>query len=104
MASPQTDLQRTGDRNVPAPRRPGDAPGDKTGDATRPTMPPRRAWLTFLVILAINYALARILFPNPDAPVKVPYTLFKQQAQSRNVQRIYSRGESLTGRFLKPVT
>jgi cell division protease FtsH len=36
--------------------------------------------------------------------VKVPYTLFKQEVTKRNVEEIYSRGESLTGRFRAPVT
>src|SRR5690606_20411462 len=37
------------------------------------------------------------------APAKVPYTLFKQEVARHNVERIYSRGESLTGRFAAPV-
>jgi cell division protease FtsH len=67
-------------------------------------MPPRRTWLTFLLILVVNFLLVRYLFPDANAPVKVPYTLFKQQVTQRNVVRIYSRGESITGRFVAPVT
>jgi cell division protease FtsH len=46
----------------------------------------------------------RLLFPSPDAPITVPYTLFKEEVAKRNVERIYSRGASLTGRFATPVT
>jgi cell division protease FtsH len=61
-------------------------------------------WLTFLIIIAANFLLVRILFPSGDAAVKVPYTLFKEEVAKKNVIRIYSRGESLTGRFRGPVT
>jgi cell division protease FtsH len=66
-------------------------------------MPPRRTWLWFLLILVGNYLLMRSFFPNPSAPVKVPYTLFKQEVADNNVEAIYSRGETITGRFVKAV-
>ena len=66
-------------------------------------MPPRRAWLTFLAILAANFLLMRYFFPSPNAAAKVPYTLFKQEVIKKNVKDIYSRGESLTGHFRTPV-
>ena len=66
-------------------------------------MPPRRSWLVFLLILLANYLLMRALFPSTPA-VKVPYTLFKQEVAKGNVEKIYSRGESLTGRFKRVVT
>ena len=34
----------------------------------------------------------------------MPYTLFKAEVGKHNVQAIYSRGETLTGRFVTPVT
>ena len=68
-----------------------------------PTMPPRRAWITFLAILAANILLMRYFLPSANAPVKVPYTLFKQEITKQNVRDIYSRGESLTGHFRAPV-
>jgi cell division protease FtsH len=67
-------------------------------------MPPRRAWLTFLAILAANFLLMRYFFPSANAPVKVPYTLFKEEITKQNVRDIYSRGESLTGHFRTSVT
>jgi len=66
-------------------------------------MPPRRAWLTFLAILAANFLLIRYFFPSANAPVKVPYTLFKQEVVKKNVRDTYSRGESITGHFRTPV-
>jgi cell division protease FtsH len=66
-------------------------------------MPPRRTWLTFLIILGVNFLLMRLLFP-PPTPGRVPYTLFKQEVEQGNVDRIYSRGERITGRFKQAVT
>ena len=68
------------------------------------TMPPGRTWLWFLGILLANYLLMTFLFPNPDAPVTVPYTLFKDEVGKGNVEAIVSRGEAITGRFATPVT
>ncbi|HEX7980453.1 MAG TPA: ATP-dependent metallopeptidase FtsH/Yme1/Tma family protein, partial [Gemmatimonadaceae bacterium] len=65
---------------------------------------PRRTWLSFLIILLINVAIVRFLFPSRGAPEIVPYTLFREQVAARNVQAIYSRGSSITGRFVKPIT
>jgi cell division protease FtsH len=66
-------------------------------------MPPWRTWISFPLIVLANILLMRVLFP-PDKPVKVPYTLFKQEVARGNVERIYSRGERLTGRFEVAVT
>ena len=67
-----------------------------------PPTPGRRAWLTFLLILALNFMLVRVLFPGSDSET-VPYTLFKQQVEGGNVEAIYSRGTRITGRFEEPV-
>src|SRR5688572_25748758 len=67
-------------------------------------MPPRKAWLVFLVILFLNYLLVRTLFPGPGDPVTVPYPVFKQEAAKANVPAIYSQGTSIEGRFEAPVT
>jgi hypothetical protein len=88
------------------------AEAQKTADATdspsakgwwRSRMPPRSAWWTFLALLSINHVLMRSLFPDADAPVTVPYTVFKQQVAQGNVGAIYSQGVSIEGRFTKPV-
>ena len=67
-------------------------------------IPPRRAWLTFLALLLVNYLLVRTLFPGEDTPVTVPYTAFKDEVARGNVQAIYSQGASIEGRFKSAVT
>jgi cell division protease FtsH len=68
------------------------------------TMPPRRTWLWFVLVLLANFLLTRFLIPGADAPVTVPYTLFKEEAGKGNVQAIHSQGDTITGRFKAPVT
>jgi cell division protease FtsH len=107
------DQQQPRGGDAPAPNR-GPGTGDKSGDrsgkpgaapANTPTrMPPRRAWLTFLIVLLANYLLVRFLFPGPDAPIVVPYTAFKEEVARGNVDSIYAKGESIEGRFAAPVT
>ena len=90
---------------VPSAPRPGPStkgPGQPEGEAAKANMP-RRTWLTFLFVVLANFLLVRLLFPSAQ-PVKVPYTLFRDEVGRKNVQAIYSRGASITGRFSKPVT
>ncbi|HEX6066068.1 MAG TPA: ATP-dependent zinc metalloprotease FtsH [Longimicrobiales bacterium] len=61
-----------------------------------------RTWLIFLLILVANFIIIRLFFPSSEV-VKVPYTLFKAEVQNGNVEKIYSRGDDLTGRFRRPV-
>src|SRR5512145_745372 len=67
-------------------------------------MPPRKTWLWFVLILLANYMLVRLLMPSPEAPVTVPYTFFKEQVRKGNVEAIFSRGDTITGRFTAAVT
>src|SRR5262245_23552163 len=67
-------------------------------------IPPGRTWLWFVLALLVNFLLMRFLIPGPEAPVTVPYTLFKEEVRKGNVQAIFSRGETITGRFKAPVT
>ena len=97
MTAPKTPPQR----REPSPTPPTGSP---PGTPPKPGMPPRRAWLTFLAILAANLLLMRYFFPGANAPAKVPYTLFKEEVTRRNVRDIYSRGENLTGHFRTPVS
>jgi cell division protease FtsH len=85
----------------PSPSRPGEASDPRPGDSPPP--PGRRAWLTFLLLLAVNFLIVRALFPSSEA-VTVPYTLFKQEVREGNVEAIYSRGTRITGRFETPVS
>jgi len=92
------DFARFG-RHQPNNTRPGTAKGSALAK-----MPPSKTWLWFLGILLANYLLMRFLLPSPEAPLTVPYTLFKQEVGKGNVEAIYSQGESITGRFAQPVT
>jgi cell division protease FtsH len=102
MAWPSPQPKR--DRDPAAPRNlsPGSRP--PAGSPQPPSMPTRRTWLTFLLILALNYFLMRMLFPAPDDAVTIPYTTFKEEVARGNVDAIYSQGASIEGRFNKPVT
>ena len=104
MNWPTPPVQR--DRNtVPSRPAPGGT-GSRPSRGPRPSsqLPGRRAWLIFLIILAVNYLAMRLLVPNPEAPLTIPYTTFKEQVEQGNVDAIYSRGASIEGRFNKPVT
>ncbi len=81
-----------------APERPKDAGG------SQPAWPPRRMWLIFLLVLVVNFAVTRLFAPGAQAPITVPYTVFKQEVTKNNVESIYSRGEVIEGRFATAVT
>src|SRR4051812_47585500 len=74
----------------------------KTPERTQ--MPPRKAWLLFVIVLLTNYLVMKVFFPSADAPLTVPYTVFKQEVSKGNVKSIYSQGASIEGRFAAPVT
>ncbi|MDY0065275.1 MAG: ATP-dependent zinc metalloprotease FtsH [Steroidobacteraceae bacterium] len=82
----------------------GPADRGRTPQGMQPNMRSGRMWLVFLLILGANYLLVRFFFPNPDAPITVPYTVFRQEASEGNVAAIYSQGLSVQGRFVEPVT
>ncbi len=81
----------------------GAGPGGPKG-TLQTKLPPSKTWLWFLGALLANYLLMRFLFPGAAAPITVPYTLFKEEVGKGNVEAIYSQGESISGRFAKPVT
>src|SRR5215211_7708825 len=100
--------QRDGTNRTEREPRPSGSPPDEprraSGSERQSTMPPRRTWLWFALILLANFFLVRLLFPGPEAPIQVPYTFFKEQVSSGNVEAIYTRGDSVEGRVEKPVT
>ena len=104
MPAPQQPAPPRRSPNGPPPSGPASRGGATGGSRAVPPIPPRRTWLAFVLILAANFLLVRFLFPDPNAPVMVPYTLFREQVAAGNVERIFSKGESLTGRFERPVT
>ena len=80
----------------------GNRPGGAKGSG-QVKIPPGRTWLGFLLILLLNYFLVRLIMPGPEE-ITAPYTVFKQEVEKGNVEAIYSRGETITGRFKAPVT
>lgn len=84
------------------PQRP--LPPGKPGQPGKPMMPPRKFWLLFAALLLVNYLVTHFFFPAADAPVTVPYTVFRDEAGKGNVSAIYSRNTSIEGRFKSPVT
>src|SRR5918997_5675861 len=104
MTTPRDTTNTTERDPVPSGGQPDEqrrAPGPEKQSST---MPPRRSWLWFVLILLANFLLVRLLFPGPEAPVEVPYTFFKDEVRAGNVEAIFSRGDSIEGRFKKPVT
>lgn len=68
------------------------------------SLPPRRIWLVFLLVLVLNYIVMRVFYPGENDPVTIPYTAFKAQVEQGNVTSIYSQGDRIEGRFVKAVT
>jgi cell division protease FtsH len=62
-----------------------------------------RFWVTLLILLALNWFLAPLLFPTVQDRITVPYTFFKQQVAAGNILEITSRGEDIQGAFERPV-
>jgi cell division protease FtsH len=65
---------------------------------------PARWWLWFRLMLLLNFLIVSYLFPGPEAPVEVPYTLFREQVEAGNVEEISSRGDAIEGTFEEAVT
>jgi cell division protease FtsH len=80
----------------------GDRPNDL--QELRRTLRSPRFWVTLVIVLAINWFLVPLLFPQPQDHVTVPYTFFKQQVVAGNVTEITSRGEDIQGTFKQMVT
>jgi cell division protease FtsH len=101
-------MQRDGTNTPSGEDRPTMNRSDKqrraTGTGGKRTMPPARSWLWFALIVFANFLLIRFLLPGPEAPVEVPYTFFKEEIRAGNVEAIYSQGDTVEGRFEKPVT
>lgn len=98
-------MKRDDNQSLPTPSQ--QTNNTRPGEAAPPgqmKVPPRKAWFFFLLILLANYLVAKMFFPGADAPVTVPYTVFKQEVAKGNVRSIYSQGASIEGRFLTSVT
>jgi cell division protease FtsH len=98
------NIGQSAQRNTTPARQPSGAGSGRSDKALQPKMPPRRVWMWFAIALLVNYVITSFFMPNPEAPVTVPYTLFKEEVAKANVEAIYTRGETMSGRFKTPVT
>ncbi len=91
---------------TPSGRQSSASPSDKD-NASKSKLPmrPRPWWLTFLLILLLNYLIISFLVPDRQQQrVEVPYTFFKQQVEAGNVAEISTRADVIQGTFKQPVT
>src|SRR5690606_11385382 len=94
-------------RKPPVPTPPKGAPrngADGNGRFRANGMPRGATWGWFLAALLANYLVVRFFMPGTDAPLTVSYTFFREQVAAGNVESIFGRGETITGRFEEPVT
>ena len=70
----------------------------------RPPRLPRNIWYWFVGALLINFAITRFMVPSADAPLLIPYTVFKEQVAAGNVAAIYAQGATVEGQFAMAVT
>src|SRR5918992_3120022 len=100
--------QRDGTKTPAGEGRPTtDRPGEQRhapGPGRRGGIPPARTWLWFALILLANILIVSFLFPGPEAPVEVPYTVFKEEVRAGNVESVFSEGDAVEGTFKEPVT
>src|ERR671933_77795 len=98
-ATQQAVARRTPPSNggqVRRPRPPGPNDAQPRGAARNDQpknnfMRPRPWWVSFLVVLVLNYLLVQLFLPEQPQPrIDVPYTFFKQQVQTDNVSEVTS--------------
>src|SRR5207245_1454038 len=89
-----------GPNDIQRPSGKGDAPKNKN-----PLMRPRPWWISFIVVLILNYLLVQLFLPErAQQRIDVPYTFLKQQVTADNVSEVTSRADVIQGTFKAPVT
>src|SRR5215471_6588540 len=94
----------------PRPRPPGPNDAQRAAGKGQPSnknsmMRPRPWWITFIIILVLNYLLVQTFLPEkPNPRIDVPYTFFKQQVVADNVSEVTSQGDTIQGTFKNAVT
>lgn len=97
LAGQQT--RRNNDSALGGRMRPTDTrPGAPKGSA-QSKMPPLKTWLWFVVVLLANFLLGSLLMPGPEAPVTVPYTLFKEEVGKTQCAGDFQPGRDHHGPF-----
>src|SRR5262245_6599686 len=109
-AQPAVTQQRPPSPNGQRPRPPG--PNDVQPTAASKdqsnnrfsNMRPRPWWITFVIVLVVNYLLVQFFLPEQTPQrVDVPYTFFKAQVTADNVTEVTSRADVIQGTFRTPV-
>ena len=78
---------------------------NKSGTSNIPnTMRSSRFWIILLGLLALNWFLAPLLFPETNNRIEIPYSMFKQQVVAGNVSEITDTGTEIQGMFKQAVT
>jgi cell division protease FtsH len=99
---PSTNGQR------PRPPGPNDVQPTAAGDkkpAGLGGMRPRPWWISFVLVLVLNYLLVQLFLPEqPQQRIDVPYTFFKDQVTGDNVSDVTSRADVIQGTFKQAVT
>ena len=63
-----------------------------------------KMYLWFIGLFILNYFIGKYFADRMSDLEKIPYTVFKEEVLEHNVKEIYSKGSSLTGNFISPVT
>jgi cell division protease FtsH len=72
-------------------------PGGRSGAAA--------TWIAIVALLAL-YGLMLFVFSSPTSQIRVniPYTVFREQVQQRNVVEITATGETIQGRLRREIS
>src|SRR5579864_8212214 len=105
MAAPPTPSNGTARPRPPGPNDAQRGPGKGGPPGKNPLMRPRPWWISFLILLVLNYLLVQVFLPErPNPRISVPYTYFKQQVSADNVSEVTSQGDQIQGTFKNAVT
>jgi cell division protease FtsH len=124
MSNRQTNEQRDGSKSgnsrvygrgdgrprPPGPEERGGATATRRNDqddqpqpGMSSTLRSSRFWIVLLVLLALNWFLAPLLFSDGVNRIDVSYTFFKEQVAAGNVSEITDRGTDIQGTFKQAV-
>ncbi|MDQ3809835.1 MAG: ATP-dependent zinc metalloprotease FtsH [Chloroflexota bacterium] len=84
----------------PRPPGPRERKPSSSKDQRNPMLQPRPWWVSFLLVLVLNYLLVQLFLPEQaQQRIDVPYTFFKEQIAAGNVSEVTSRADVIQGTF-----
>jgi len=107
MAKEPSHDDRQGDAPEQSPRDPWRVEGSRQTEPERPSGKSGAAatWTTVVGLLALYVVAIFALSPHGGAPrLDIPYGVFREQAQRRNVAEITATGETIQGELRKEIT